>query len=184
MLYLPGLAWQVGSAVAGCWGPSLVGFSAPKVALCWGPKALLCWRLMPTALLGWDSFPMAPVSPVPGYIGGGVYGMHVCSVMSDSLWPHGLQPISVYGISQARILGWVAISSSRGSSWHRDWTHVFCILCIGRQILYQVIFWEAPIGGGDHVFLSHPGPLLVGSVLITGPGNLWVVFEVVLPLSW
>ena len=31
---------------------------------------------------------------------------------------------SVYGILQARILEWVAISSSRGSSWPRDWTRV------------------------------------------------------------
>ena len=31
------------------------------------------------------------------------------------------------GILQARILEWVAISSSRGSSWPRDWTRVFCI---------------------------------------------------------
>ena len=30
------------------------------------------------------------------------------------------------GISQARILEWVAISFSRGSSWPRDWTHVSC----------------------------------------------------------
>ena len=29
---------------------------------------------------------------------------------------------SVHGISQARILEWVAISFSRGSSWPRDWT--------------------------------------------------------------
>ena len=41
---------------------------------------------------------------------------------------------SVYGISQARILEWVAISFSRGSSQFRDWT---CISCIGRQILYH-----------------------------------------------
>ena len=34
---------------------------------------------------------------------------------------------SVYGIFQARILEWVAISFSRGSSWLRDWTHVSCI---------------------------------------------------------
>ena len=33
---------------------------------------------------------------------------------------------SVHGISQARILGWVAISSSRGSSGPRDRTHVPC----------------------------------------------------------
>ena len=34
---------------------------------------------------------------------------------------------SVHGISQARILEWVAISSCRGSSWPRDWTHIFCM---------------------------------------------------------
>ena len=38
----------------------------------------------------------------------------------------------VDGISQARILDWVAISYSRGSSWPRDETH---IACIGRWIL-------------------------------------------------
>ena len=34
---------------------------------------------------------------------------------------------SVHGIFLARILEWVAISSSRGSSWLGDWTHVSCI---------------------------------------------------------
>ena len=34
---------------------------------------------------------------------------------------------SVYGISQARILEWVAITFSRGSSRHRDKTQVSCI---------------------------------------------------------
>ena len=32
------------------------------------------------------------------------------------------------GILQARILEWVPIPSSRGSSQHRDWTQVFCIV--------------------------------------------------------
>ena len=41
---------------------------------------------------------------------------------------------SVLGISQARILEWVAMPSSRGSSKPRDWTH---ISCIGRWILYH-----------------------------------------------
>ena len=41
---------------------------------------------------------------------------------------------SVHEISQARILEWVAISFSRGSSWPRDRT---CIPCIVRQILYH-----------------------------------------------
>ena len=34
---------------------------------------------------------------------------------------------SVLGISQARVLEWVAISFFRGSSQPRDWTHVSCI---------------------------------------------------------
>ena len=34
---------------------------------------------------------------------------------------------SVHGILQARILGWVAISFSRGSSQPREWTRVPCI---------------------------------------------------------
>ena len=34
---------------------------------------------------------------------------------------------SVHGILQARVLEWVAIPFSRGSSWPRDWTQVSCI---------------------------------------------------------
>ena len=41
---------------------------------------------------------------------------------------------SLHGISQVRILEWVAISYSRGSSWPKDRTHVSCI---GRWILYH-----------------------------------------------
>ena len=42
---------------------------------------------------------------------------------------------SVHGIFQPRILEWVAISFSRGSSWPRDRTRVSCI---GMQILYHL----------------------------------------------
>ena len=45
-----------------------------------------------------------------------------CSVMSDSLQPHGLH--IVHGILQARILEWVAFPFSRGSSQPRYWTQV------------------------------------------------------------
>ena len=43
---------------------------------------------------------------------------------------------SVLGILQGRIPDWVAMPSSRGSSQPRDWTHVSCTSCSGRQILY------------------------------------------------
>ena len=56
--------------------------------------------------------------------------------------PMGCSPpgSSVQGIFQARILKWVAISFSKGSSQPRDWTH---ISFVGRQILYWAT-WEAP----------------------------------------
>ena len=49
--------------------------------------------------------------------------------VSDSLQPHGLLPArsSLHGISQARVLEWVDISFSRGSSQPRDGTQVSCI---------------------------------------------------------
>ena len=50
---------------------------------------------------------------------------------------------SVHGISQARILEWVAISFSRGSSLPRDQTSVSCI---SRQILYHCTIGEAHQG--------------------------------------
>ena len=49
--------------------------------------------------------------------------MHECSVMSDSFVTPGtvaLPGSSVHGISQVRILDWVVISFSRGSSQPRD----------------------------------------------------------------
>ena len=44
---------------------------------------------------------------------------------------------SVYGILQARILEWIATSSSRGSSQPKDQTHVFYMSCIDRWVLYH-----------------------------------------------
>ena len=52
---------------------------------------------------------------------------------------HSLPGSSVHGISQARILEWVAISFSRGSSQSRDQTQVSCS---GRQILYHWATWD------------------------------------------
>ena len=51
---------------------------------------------------------------------------------------------SVHEVLQARVLEWVAISSSRGSSWPRNQTWGSCISCIGRRILYNWATWEAP----------------------------------------
>jgi len=50
---------------------------------------------------------------------------------------HSLPVFSVHEILQARILEWVAISSSRGSSQPGDQTLVSYVSCIGWQILYH-----------------------------------------------
>ena len=49
-----------------------------------------------------------------------------CPTLCDPV-DRNLPGSSVHGILQARILEWVAIPFSRGSSQPRDWTQVFCI---------------------------------------------------------
>ena len=44
---------------------------------------------------------------------------------------------SVHGIPQARILQWVALPSSKGSSQLRDQTHLSCVSCTGEWVLYH-----------------------------------------------
>ena len=56
-------------------------------------------------------------------------------------------------LSQARMLEWVAISSSRGSSWPWDWTH---ISCVGRRTLYHWATREAY--GWVHVLIHLSKP--------------------------
>ena len=63
---------------------------------------------------------------------------------------------SVHGISQARILEWVAISYSRGSSQPRDQIRTFCI---GRRIFYHCATWKTHIVlyiicNYKHIYLS------------------------------
>ena len=65
------------------------------------------------------------------------------SVMSDCCDPMDCSPpgSSVHEILQARILEWVAISSSI-SSQPSDRNHVSYISCIGRWVLYHCTTWE------------------------------------------
>ena len=62
-----------------------------------------------------------------------------CLVTSDSLRPQGS---SVHGILQARILEWIAVPFSRGSSQPRNRT---LVCCLGREILYHLSHRASPI---------------------------------------
>ena len=77
-----------------------------------------------------------------------------------------LPGFSVHGISQARILEWVAISSSNWPSQPRDWTS---IPCTGRQILYhwaKSTIFQLGVGWGSGLILVSQSPLqLMGAVM-------------------
>ena len=51
---------------------------------------------------------------------------------------------SVHGVFQARILEWVVIASSRGSSWPMDWTCISYVFCTGRRVLYYLCHLGSP----------------------------------------
>ena len=72
------------------------------------------------------------LSSIPGFIV--VFIAESCSTLFDPM-NYSLPGSSVHGIFQERILEWVVISSSRGSSQPRNWTH---ISCTGRQILLSL----------------------------------------------
>ena len=74
-----------------------------------------------------------------------------CTHAHTQSWPILSYPVdcsppgsSVPGIFPARILEWVAISSSRGSSRLRDQTHVSQVPCIDRWILYHLRHLGSP----------------------------------------
>ena len=57
-----------------------------------------------------------------------------CLTLCDAMYCN-LPGSYVCEILQARMLEWVATSSSRGSSWPRDWTNVSCASCIAGDYL-------------------------------------------------
>ena len=63
--------------------------------------------------------------------------------LSATLWTVAHQDPLHHEIFQARILEWIAIFYSKGSSWPRNQTQVSYIFCIGRQILYHCATQEA-----------------------------------------
>ena len=85
--------------------------------------------------------------------------MHAYSVTQSCLtlcdfMDYGPPDSSVHGIFQARILEWVAICYSRGSSWPRGQTRISCVSCTDKWILYHSATWEANVNTG-HIFFKY-----------------------------
>ena len=62
-----------------------------------------------------------------------------------TLWIVALQAPLFLGILQIRIMEWVAMPFSRGSSQPRNQTHVSYVSCIGRHSSLLAPPWEAPL---------------------------------------
>ena len=75
--------------------------------------------------------------------------MFSCSVIPNTFNPMDCSPpsSSVDGSLQVRILGRVAMLSSRGSSRIRVWACIFCVSCVGMWILTTSTAWEAQNSG-------------------------------------
>ena len=63
--------------------------------------------------------------------------LQLCPTLWDLMDCIVLQAPLSMGIFQVRILEWVAMASSRGSSQPRDQTYVSYVSCIGKQVLYH-----------------------------------------------
>ena len=88
---------------------------------------------------------------------------------------------SVYGIFQARILEWLAISSSRGSSRSKDWTHISCVSGIAGASLVAQSVKNLPVVQETWVLsLGWEDPLQKGTAAhssILAWGILWTVWS-------
>ena len=103
-----------------------------------------------------------------------------CAVLSrvwllTILWNVAHQAPLSMGFFQERIQEWVAISSSKGSSWPRDWTHISCVSCIAGRFFYHSDIREAKdlMLTIFKVFIEFITILFLFSVLVFWPRVMW-----------
>ena len=121
------------------------------------------WQRGPQAP-GWGSSPCQQFAQVTlcsrtgSSFGGGAClpACLLCPVwLCVTSWTVASQGYRIHGILQVRVLEWVAISSSRGSSPPRDWTGIPCVSCIAGRFFTTEPSWK---------------PLEVRTQPQTGPG--------------
>ena len=108
--------------------------------------------------------------------------------MSDPLQPHGLQPSRLLcpWDSLGKNTGVTCHSLFKGSSRPRDWTHISCVSCSGRWILYHCHHYgRSPVS--VHKCVKYKTVFQgKGSIMLLSPGNpgLWDVFHKVVKWIW
>ena len=138
----------------------LVAQSCP--ALCdprnWEPPGPSVHGILQARILEWVAIPLLRGNlPAPGIKPGSPalqadslpsegkpHALQVLSRFSRvqlfaTLWTIACQALYVHGILQTRILEWVALPFSRGSSWPRDQIRISYISCIGSQVFFLCV---------------------------------------------
>ena len=109
---------------------------------------------------------------------------HLCPTLCDPI-DCSLPGSSVHGFLQARILEWVAIPFSRGSTWPRDWTWVSCIagrfftVWATREALvsHMCKFLRGSAFSIHRVLWAHSHTCLSTDIRDSGPGSdcFWAI---------
>ena len=110
----------------GTYGSFLMGetdWEGNWVLFWWVVGALFSKSLIQFSVDGWSCVPSLLFDWRPNYC---EWSPQSCPTLCDPM-DCSLPGSSLHGILQARVLEWVAISFSRGSSLLRDWTRVSCI---------------------------------------------------------
>ena len=122
----------------GAWGPVE---KAPN----WSCFCLITWCDSTWAEIQWET--IAPHTRQTCLYESMGAEFWVASVVSNwrfaTLWTCSPPGSPVHGILQARILEWVAISSSRGSSQPSDRNHISCSSCIAGRFFMAEPLWKA-----------------------------------------
>ena len=115
----------------------------------------IIWKLAKASVLywfWWIQFQKVTFSVLVTKLKGSLC-MPSCSVVSDYLWPPGLQPASL--LCPWNFLGkkmqWGAISYSRGSSQPKDWTHISCISALAGGFFTISTTWESQTQGEGYL---------------------------------
>ena len=114
-----------------------------------------------------------------------------CPTLWDPM-DYSLPGSSVHGIWQARILEWVAIPFSRGSSWPSNWTQVFCIVDrfftdwrseerrVGKEC-QTLFFWGSKISADGDCSHEIKRRLLLGRKVMTNLDSIFKSRDIALP---
>ena len=97
-----------------------------------------------------------------------ISAVHACSVVSHPM-NCSSPSSSVHEIFQARILEWVAIFYSRGSSRPRDWTRISCVSWQSKAVSWPLPYLGIPNRNKVHSKCNGLGPS--PTLLPPGPGK-------------